>query len=268
MREKDVFKKKTKNSVIYFQFGLIATMLVALFVLEYSFQDVKKKDFVYVPIGVDEPGFFLPSVVLPVNPTPSPKPTPKSQVKVVTPQKVVTDFDVKDDEEVIKSNVDVASQDSKAVSDAPVSDTSDANDNGANDNGADDNGADVVNTKVVEPTFITVEQLPMFKACIGLSRVEQKACFEAELSKVVSRHLVYPEDDFDDKKQGRAFVEFVIDEKGNVTNVNSLSNGNATEDMKRAAEKAVKRVPKLIPAQQGKKSVKIKYVIPISFKIN
>lgn len=258
MREKDVFKKKTKNSVIYFQFGLIATMLVALFVLEYSFQDVKRKDFVYVPIGVDEPGFFLPSVVLPVNPTPSQKPTPKPQIKVVTPQKVVTDFDVKDDEEVIKTSVDVASQDSKTVSDAPVSDTSDAK----------GNGADVVNTKVVEPTIMTVEQLPMFKACIGLSRAEQKACFEAELSKVVSRHLVYPEDDFDDKKQGRAFVEFVIDEKGNVTNVNSLSNGNATEDMKRAAEKAVKRVPKLIPAQQGKKSVKIKYVIPISFKIN
>jgi protein TonB len=258
MREKDVFKKKTKNSVIYFQFGLIATMLVALFVLEYSFQDVKKKDFVYVPIGVDESGFFLPGVVLPVNPTPSPKPTLKPPVKVVTPQKVVTDFDVKDDKEVIETNVDVAPQDSKTVNDAPVSDTSDAN----------DNGADLVNTKVVEPTFITVEQLPMFKACIGLSRAEQKACFETELSKVVSRHLVYPEDDFDDKKQGKAFVEFVIDEKGNVTNVNSLSNGNATEDMKRAAEKAVKRVPKLVPAQQGKKSVKIKYVIPISFKIN
>lgn len=259
MREKDVFKKKTKNSVIYFQFGLIATMLVALFVLEYSFQDVKKKDFVYCPgpievIDITSTEYY----VIPENPVSSPKPTLKPPVKVITPQKVVTDFDVKDDKEVIETNVDVAPQDSKTVNDAPVSDTSDAK----------DNGADLVNTKVVEPTFITVEQLPMFKACIGLSRAEQKACFETELSKVVSRHLVYPEDDFDDKKQGRAFVEFVIDEKGNVTNVNSLSNGNATEDMKRAAEKAIKRVPKLIPAQQGKKSVKIKYIIPISFKIN
>ncbi|MFB9096860.1 MULTISPECIES: energy transducer TonB [Flavobacterium] len=250
--------KKTKNSVIYFQFGLIATMLVALFVLEYSFQDVKKKEVCSFPGSIVEKDFASNEYKIISDPVVNPKPTPKPQIKVVTPQKVVTDFDVKDDEEVIKSNVDVASQDSKAVSDAPVSDTSDAN----------DNGADVVKSKVVEPTFITVEQLPMFKACIGLSRAEQKACFETELSKVVSRHLVYPEDDFDDKKQGRAFVEFVIDEKGNVTNVNSLSNGNATEDMKRAAEKAVKRVPKLIPAQQGKKSVKIKYVIPISFKIN
>ena len=37
--------------------------------------------------------------------------------------------------------------------------------------------------------------------------------------------------------------------------------------IKKAAEKAVKRIPKLIPAKQGNKEVRIKYTIPVVFKM-
>ena len=37
MKANAKIKSKTKNSVIYFQLGLIATMLITLFVLEFQF---------------------------------------------------------------------------------------------------------------------------------------------------------------------------------------------------------------------------------------
>jgi TonB family protein len=117
------------------------------------------------------------------------------------------------------------------------------------------------------PTVFSVEQLPMFEACKGLSRSEQKACFDEQLSKAIVKHLTYPESDLEDGKQGVAQVEFVIDEKGTITSVKALDNKRATIEMQKAAEKAVKRIPKLIPAKQGDKAVKIKYSIPVVFKI-
>jgi len=72
----------------------------------------------------------------------------------------------------------------------------------------------------------------------------------------------------ENKRQGTAVVEFVIDEEGNITNVKAIENNRATPAMQIAAEKAVNKLPKLEPAKQGNVAVKIKYVIPISFKIN
>lgn len=37
------FPKRAKNSFIYFQVGLIATMLVVLFILEFSFENKNYK---------------------------------------------------------------------------------------------------------------------------------------------------------------------------------------------------------------------------------
>ena len=117
------------------------------------------------------------------------------------------------------------------------------------------------------PTVFSVEQLPMFPACKGLSRAEQKECFDEQLAKAIVKNLVYPEGDLAIGKQGVAQVEFVIDENGAITNVVAINNKRASSEMQKAAERAVKRIPKLIPAKQGNKEVRIKYTIPVVFKI-
>jgi periplasmic protein TonB len=108
----------------------------------------------------------------------------------------------------------------------------------------------------------------MFKACKGLKRSEQKTCFDEQLAKAISKNLVYPNKDLANKRQGTAVVEFVIDEKGNITNVKTLDKNRATSAMQVAAEKAVSKLPKLEPTKQGDVVVKIKYVMPVSFKVN
>lgn len=259
MRAKEDFKKKSKNSFIYFQVGLIAAMGLALFILEFNFKDTHKETVrIFDPIVTVEPGFeYRIADVVPVES----KPTPKPKVTIVVPKPVLpvlNDVDiVKDDLDLVK--VDLATQNNFQDAVIPVD----------NSTPTDVKGSPVDNVSKTPPTMYTVEQLPMFKACKGVKRSEQKACFDEQLAKVISRNLVYPSNDFENGKQGTALIEFVIDENGDITNIKSLENNKpATAEMKKAAEKAVKKIPQLIPAKQGNKNVRIKYAIPITFKLN
>ena len=54
------FPKRVKNSFIYFQVGLIATMLVVLFILEFNFKDGSKSTGYVPPIEISsEPTFVF-----------------------------------------------------------------------------------------------------------------------------------------------------------------------------------------------------------------
>jgi periplasmic protein TonB len=251
MRTNENFQRKTKNSVIYFQVGLIAVLVLVLSFLEFKFLSFSKDTvFKAEPIWTEEAAFVYNPEIIKSNPIET-----KVVKAVVKLPKEFVDVDIKKDDEVIKKE-DLASENpSDTKSDVEVK--TDVTNNNNN-----------TTSTVDKPTIFSVEQLPMFKACKGLKRSEQKACFDEQLAKAISKNLVYPNKDLENKRQGTAVVEFVIDEKGNITNVKALDNNRATPAMQLAAEKAVSKLPKLEPAKQGDVAVKIKYVIPISFKVN
>ena len=251
MRTNENFQRKTKNSVIYFQVGLIAVLVLVLSFLEFKFLSFSKDTvFKAEPIWTEEAAFVYNPEVIKSNPI---------ETKVVKPvvrlPKEFVDFKIEDNDEVIKKE-DLASENPSDTK-SDVETKTDVSNNSNN-----------TTATVDKPTIFSVEQLPMFKACKGLKRSEQKACFDEQLAKAISKNLVYPDKDLENKRQGTAVVEFVIDEKGNITNVKALDNNRATPAMQVAAEKAVSKLPKLEPAKQGDVAVKIKYVIPISFKVN
>ena len=245
------FPNRAKNSFIYFQIGLIATMVVVLFILEFNFEN-KEEKFTYKPIDeISQEATFV------YNPAPVTKPQTATKPVVVKVPKIAHVFKAtKDEPKKDEDKAPIATQDNPT--DNPKTDTTPVDNPKDSGNGGGTTEA---------PTVFSVEQLPMFEACKGLSRSEQKACFDEQLSKAIVKHLTYPESDLEDGKQGVAQVEFVIDEKGTITSVKALDNKRATIEMQKAAEKAVKRIPKLIPAKQGDKAVKIKYSIPVVFKI-
>jgi protein TonB len=107
----------------------------------------------------------------------------------------------------------------------------------------------------------------MFPACKGLPRDEQMKCFEEQMAKAVAKNAVYPDKDLEKGKQGVALISFIIDENGKIIDVKAIDNKRATPEMQKAAEKAVQKVSKLTPAKQGGNPVRIKYSIPVSFKI-
>lgn len=245
------FPKRVKNSFIYFQVGLIATMLVVLFILEFNFKDVSKPFSHVISTGIySEPTYVY-------NPAPTTKPQETTKPVVSSAPKVTHVFKPTKAEPKENDNT------------TPLANQDNPSDNQNNTNTTpSDNPKDDGNGGASEPpTVFSVEQLPMFPACKGLSRAEQKECFDEELAKAIVKNLVYPEGDLAIGKQGVAQVEFVIDENGAITNVVAINNKRASSEMQKAAERAVKRIPKLIPAKQGNKEVRIKYTIPVVFKI-
>ena len=242
------FPKKAKNSFIFFQIGLIATMLVVLFVLEFNFELKPKKAVVpetITTIDISVPTNF--KIIPKMNPIAENK--PNAQPKFTNQFKETT-------KEVPKDKV-------KPVDNTPK----DLDTNAPKEPVSENPIKEVPSTKPETPTVLNVEELPMFPACRGLSRNEQLKCFEEQMSKAVAKNAEYPEIDRENGKQGRALISFIIDKNGKIIDVKALDNKNATPEMKIAAEKAVRKVSKLTPAKQGGKPVRIKYVIPVSFRL-
>jgi periplasmic protein TonB len=106
-----------------------------------------------------------------------------------------------------------------------------------------------VEKEIEEPeVFIAVEEMPELIG--GLESVQKM--------------IVYPEIAKKAGIEGRVFVQFVIDEKGNVTNPIVLKGiGGGCDE---AALEAVKKA-KFTPGKQRGRPVKVQYSIPIVFRL-
>lgn len=242
---------KSKNSFIYFQLGLIATMVIVLFVLNLNFE-TKPMDVVKV-----NQSSFPDETVFRYN--------PKQQTPKVETKKIFTDKPVNKTKVIDQF---VASK--KEVNDDFVKESShQETKNQATQTGATTESPNINNGSVkTEEVFVVVEYLPMFPSCEGVSKEDQKECFDKALKAAIFKNLKYPQRDLEKNNEGTVYVQFIIDEKGNFTAIKSADNKRSSDEMKEAVENAVRKLPRIIPAKQGKNEVKIRYTMPITFKLN
>ena len=249
MKQNVEFPKKVKHSFIFFQLGLIATMLAVLFVLEFNFELKPKHTSV-----IEAPPTYMLHVPTDFRVIPESKPIvskpvakiPKFKNQINATTKEVPKEKTTPNESAVPSET-VNPIESLNPIESPIK--------------------SVKPIIAPENTLLNVEELPMFPACKGLSRTEQMKCFEEQMAKEVARNTVYPEGDLEQNKQGRAIISFIIDETGRIVEVKAVQNKYATAAMQKAAEAAVRKVSKLTPAKQGGKQVRIKYTIPVAFRI-
>lgn len=257
MRQDVDFGKKQKSGAIFFQVGLIAVMVIVLFALEFRFQkESQKHQEEPIVIGSEEPFNINPINIIRVN---------QSQTKEVAVVKMPRpDNLVK--VEVKKNDVKVETEPEKDNSEEMVNNTNDSNNSKVEANTTQSVSGSGNSSG---HTFLTVEELPSFPACKGLPRNQQMQCFEEQLRKAVSKNLSYPEDDYESGRQGRAYVEFTINEEGEFSDVKIIESKGAmaTKEMNKAAERAVKKLKKINPAKQGDTPVKVKYTLPVTFRI-
>lgn len=126
---------------------------------------------------------------------------------------------------------------------------------------------DLSNEDVLENVpFNLVEEIPLFKSCQKVSLTEQEKCFKEEVSKHVRKNFKYPQEAFEKNIQGRVYTQFVIDKNGYVANLNIRGpyDGGLLEA---EAKRIVTKLPKFTPGKHHGRAVKVKYGIPITFKI-
>ena len=115
--------------------------------------------------------------------------------------------------------------------------------------------------------FISIQNAPVFKGCEGLSKDENKSCFDKKMNKFVQRHF-NPNIAYDlglNSGKYRIYTQFIIDEKGNVVDVKIRA---PHAKLKKQTQSLIKKLPNFTPGKQNNRSVRVKYTLPISFMVD
>ncbi len=101
--------------------------------------------------------------------------------------------------------------------------------------------------------FAVIEDKPEFPGGMG------------KLMQYLGKNTKFPQIAKENGIQGRVFIQFVIDKKGKVTNVEVVRGVDPYLD--KEALRVVKAMPAWKPGKQRGKPVKVSYIVPINFKL-
>ena len=104
-----------------------------------------------------------------------------------------------------------------------------------------------------QKVFDVVEQMPEYPG-------GQAALFE-----YLSKNIKYPADAEKKKVEGKVFVTFVVDSDGKITDVSLLKKVFPSLDAE--AIRFISAMPNWIPGRQKGQAVRVKYTVPIMFRL-
>lgn len=97
--------------------------------------------------------------------------------------------------------------------------------------------------------FVIVEDMPIFK--------------KGTVTSYIADNIKYPPLCIENNIQGRVFVQYVVNEKGKVTDVKIMRGVDPLLD--KEAKRVVEGMPDYIPGKQRGKCVKVSFVVPVNF---
>lgn len=114
--------------------------------------------------------------------------------------------------------------------------------------------------------FSFVEEKPAFASCENANVNDQATCFKTELFKHIKKNFKYPTKSSNKGIQGRVLVQFVINELGDIEDV--ITRGPVQgEELEEEARRIINKLPKFSPGKMNGIPIKVKYGLPIGFRI-
>ena len=112
---------------------------------------------------------------------------------------------------------------------------------------------DVIEDPETKPAEIIVEEMPLFPGG------------DTERIKFLAANILYPTQAKENGIQGTVYFQFIVDSKGNITDVKILRGigGGCDEE----AFRVIKMMPQWKPGRQNGRTVRVLYNMPVSFKI-
>ena len=250
--KKNVNIDLSKNSLVYFQIGLITMLFASYQALEWKFVDRKitLTQELFIETDYDLESDVPITMVTKLPPPPLP-------TSVSTPPPVVQDvFDVVEDtadiEEAVISSTE-SSQDQVITTNEKFVAVSDI--------------GDVEEEEIIENIpFTVIENVPLYPGCEKVKgNNARKLCTSNKIRDFVNKKF--------NSGLGaqlglsgvhKVYVSFKIDTKGHVTDI--LTRG-AHPKLEKEAERVLKLIPKMTPGTQRKKPVTVLYSLPIIFEV-
>ncbi|RLK02928.1 energy transducer TonB [Tenacibaculum discolor] len=111
-----------------------------------------------------------------------------------------------------------------------------------------------------------VQNTPVFKGCEGLSEEENIKCFERKIQQHIQRNFnsELAQDVGLSSGKYKILTQFVIDKLGNVTDIQIRA---PHAKLEKETDRVVNKIPKFTPGKQNNKEVKVKYMLPITFRV-
>ena len=123
-----------------------------------------------------------------------------------------------------------------------------------------------VPSKTEKKFLFNVQSAPIFPGCESLqTEQERRACLDEKINAFIGRK--FNSEKFSDKyagKKNRIDVEFTVDAKGEIVDIKTRS---AYEDLGLEARRVIGSLPKLTPGKHNNQQVEVVYTVPISLDI-
>jgi protein TonB len=178
----------------------------------------------------------------------------KVEIERVKSSVAFTVPEIKKDDEV-KEDQEMKSQDDLAETNTAI---------GAFTVEGNDETAEVkhVEEKIAEPEPVKEEETKVFDV------VEQMPSFPggpSALMQYLSSNIKYPVVAEENGVQGRVVCTFVVERDGSITDVRVIKSVDPSLD--KEAVRVVKGMPKWIPGKQNGSAVRVKYTVPVTFRL-
>ena len=187
----------------------------------------------------------------------------KEPVKVEMEQKVV---------EKVKSSVKFTAPEIKKDEDVKPEDELKSQDDLAKTNTAigsfDVKGNDEAEGEVLKAKEVIAEEKPKEEETKVFDVVEQMPQFpggQQALFEYLSKNIKYPVIAEENDVQGRVIVTFVVERDGSITDVKVVKSVDPSLD--KEAQRVVKAMPHWIPGKQNGSAVRVKYTVPVTFRL-
>lgn len=187
----------------------------------------------------------------------------KEPVKVEMEQRVV---------EKVKSSVKFTAPEIKKDDEVKPEDEIKSQDDLAKTNTAigtfDVKGNDEAEGEVLKAKEVVVDEKPKEEETKVFDVVEQMPSFpggDAELMKYLSSHIKYPVVAEENGIQGRVIATFVVERDGSISDVKVFKSVDPSLD--KEAIRVLKSMPKWIPGRQNGSAVRVKYTVPVTFRL-
>lgn len=227
--------------------GVVAAIPTLLEAVKKQGENLGGVDDAFELASLNSPDEEIPEENIIKQETAPPPPPLKSTIQFTPPvitedDKVNEDNQMKSQEELNESKVQVSTATIEGVNDKDAVDIADFKENKV-----------IVQQKEEEKPFVSVEQMPQFPG--GAS----------ELMKFVASNLRYPTIAAENGIEGRVIIRFVVGKDGKVSDIKVQRGLDASCD--KEAIRVVQMMPPWIPGKQNGRAVPVYFTLPVHFKL-
>jgi protein TonB len=226
-----------RNGILYFSLGLCIMLFITYGLLNFKTYDVDESISEILEIN-QETEEDIPLLNINTPPPPPPPPT-------AAPEVIVIVEDVDEVEETVIESTETSQEDEIEERELFV----------------DEVEVEELEEDIEVP-FAVIENVPVFPGCTGRNNDELKKCFQDKTTQHIIDNFKYPETALELGIDGRVYVMFVVDSKGNISSIRSRGPNKLLE---KEAERIISLLPKMQPGKQRGKAVNVPYSVPINF---